>query len=216
MKQYLSSNERQRLNELITETEKRTNTQIVLAIINRSDTYTELPWKAFALATSIAGLSVVVLSLLLNSWNTLTTILFAIGITLLAGIVFALLAVFVPPFAKLFLSAHRAEEEVHQYAESLFLEKELFATEKRKGILVLISLFERKVIVLPDKGISNLLSRDDMHEIIKPMIIMLRRNEVMKAFEGGLKQLSEILDARGKPDVYKNELSNNIIEEEGI
>jgi putative membrane protein len=58
MERILSDQERGRLNRLITEAEKHTKTQIVLAVIKRCDAYPELPWKAFALAASIAGLSV--------------------------------------------------------------------------------------------------------------------------------------------------------------
>ena len=50
MKHSLSDHDRGQLDELIADVEKRTNTQIVLAVIKRSDIYAELPWKAFALS----------------------------------------------------------------------------------------------------------------------------------------------------------------------
>ena len=49
MKLILSDQDRGRLDALIAKIEKRTNTQIVLAVIQRSDVYADLPWKAFAL-----------------------------------------------------------------------------------------------------------------------------------------------------------------------
>ncbi len=64
MKQILSDQERSYLDGRVTETEKRTGTQIVLSVIQRSDAYAELPWKAFALGASVAGL----ILLLLNWW----------------------------------------------------------------------------------------------------------------------------------------------------
>ena len=56
MKHVLNNEERSRLNKDIADAEKRTGAQIVLAVIERSDSYAELPWKAFALGASIAGL----------------------------------------------------------------------------------------------------------------------------------------------------------------
>lgn len=56
MKPTLNNEERGRLNQLIADAEKRTGAQIVLAVIERSDAYDEIPWKAFALGASLAGL----------------------------------------------------------------------------------------------------------------------------------------------------------------
>jgi putative membrane protein len=218
MKKILSGSDREQLNRLTAETEKCTDTQIVLAVIKRSDSYSELPWKAFSLGSSVCGLLLFILNLQLTIWPTYTMVLITLATMLIVGIIFTLLASFIPQFAKLFLSPHRAEEEVQQYAESLFLKRELFATSNRKGILLLVSLFERQIIILPDKGISNRLTPDTMQNIIKPMTLFLKRNEVSKALKEGLKQISLILETQANDvsvDRNKIELSNEIIEETG-
>lgn len=219
MKHALSDSERDQLNQRIAETESRTNSQIVLAVIKRSDSYTEIPWKAFALGSSFAGLLFFILFLLLNYRASPVMILAAITTTLLAGAVFALLAVFISGFAKLFLSAHRSDMEVRQYAESLFLSHELFSSDRRMGILVLVSMFERQVILLPDKGIGKRLSQKAMQEIIIAMTFLLKRNEVKAALEEGLSRLSMILEISTNDEHYEGnvkELSNKIIEENGV
>jgi len=215
MKQTLSDHDRNRLGGLIVDVEKHTNTQIVLAVIQRSDSYAELPWKAFALGASIAALLIFILDLLSYGWYPRVTVLIAVAGTLAGGAVFALLTVLIPGFAKRFLSSFRAEVEVRQYAESLFLSKELFATSNRTGILVLVSLFERKIVILPDKGLSDQLTNDAMQSIITAMTQLLKRNEISRAFESGLEQLSHTLETsvQGKGE---NELSDEIIEEKGV
>jgi putative membrane protein len=213
----LSDNERSRLDRLIADAEKRTNAQIVLAVIKRSDDYTELPWKAFALSASLAGLVIVLLNFMLNFWVSYTTIIIDVMVMLSTGALFTLLTIFIPRFARIFLSAHRAEAEVKQYAESLFLRRELFATSRRIGILLLVSLFERQVILLPDKGLSSRLTKDAMQDIIESMMQPLMHNELNRALESGLKALSKTLELttqdRGNS---KNELSDQIIEEKGV
>jgi putative membrane protein len=215
MKRILSDDDRNRLDTLIADTEKRTNTQIVLALIQRSDSYAELPWKAFALGASVTGLIVFILNLLVYDWYPRITVLIAIAGVLAGGAVFALLTLLIPGFARRFLSAMRAEVEVQQYAESLFLLRELFSTSKRTGILVLVSLFEKKVVILPDKGLSERLPRDAMHHIIAAITSFLKRSEISRAFEAGLEQISLTLgtNVSGKND---NELSDEIIEEKGV
>jgi putative membrane protein len=215
MKQILSDHDRSRLDKLIAEAEKRMNTQIVLAVIKRSDSYAELPWKAFALGASVAGLLILILGHPFNDWYPRVNALVAVAVTLAGGAVFAFLTLLVPGFAKRFLSAHRAEVEVQQYAESLFLSRELFATSGRTGILLLVSLFERRIIVLPDKGLNNQLSKDAMDSVISAMTPFLKRREISQSFETGLEQLSSILKTV-VPGAGENELPDEIIEEKGV
>jgi putative membrane protein len=217
MEQISSDHDRAQLDQRVTEAEKRTKAQIVLAVIKRSDTYAELPWKAFAMGVSVAGLLVIILDLFTQTWNSNSMVHIAVAATLAVGAIFALLTVFVPGFARLFLSANRAEVEVRQYADSIFLSRELFATDKRTGILLLISLFERRVVILPDKGLSNRLSKDAMRDVIAAMSTYLRRTETSRAMEEGLERLCRILEptANGAEDT-KNELPDDIIEENGV
>jgi putative membrane protein len=217
MIKILSDNERSRLDQLIADAEKGTNAQIVLAVIKRSDDYAELPWKAFAMSASVAGLFVVILDFILYYWVSYTTVFIDVIIMLSTGALFALVTIFIPRFARIFLSANRAEVEVKQYAESLFLNRELFATSKRTGILLLVSLFERQVILLPDKGLSSRLTTDAMQDIIACMTQPLAHNDLNRALESGLEKLSKALElpTQGTGNI-ENELSDKIIEEKGV
>jgi putative membrane protein len=215
MKQILSDHDRKRLDACINDVEKRTNTQIVLALIQRSDIYAELPWKAFALGASVIALLIFILDLSFYDWYPKITVLITMAGILGGGAVFVFLTLLIPGFARRFLSASRAEVEVRQYAESLFLSRELFNTTNRTGILMLVSLFERKIVILPDKGLNDKLPEDAMHRIIAEMTLFLKQHEISRAFESGLGQLSRILVTKLK-GTNKNELSDEIIEEKGI
>jgi putative membrane protein len=216
MKQILSDTDRAWLDKRIAEAEKQTKAQIVLATVKRSDNYAEIPWKAFAFGTSVTGFVVFLLDLLVLGWITGTLILLSVASILGTGAIFVLLTLLFPGFARLFLSESRRETESMQYAESLFLSRELFATEGRRGILLLVSQFEQQVVILPDKGVRDCLSTEVMKNIISKMTKHLRQNEVRKAMETGLEELVSVLcsSASSRPD--KNELSNEIIEEEGV
>lgn len=215
MGKKLTENQRSQLEKLIAKTEKRTRVQIVLSVIQRSDSYTELPWKAFAFGASLAGLLILILNLPLYDWNPQVTALTSVAGTLAGGTALALLTVLIPGFAKRFLSDDRAEVEVNQYAQSQFLDRELFATSDRTGILLMISLFERKVVILPDKGLDNYLSLEAMQRIISSMTPYLKRKQINQAFSIGLKELSLILGASVKGS-GKDELPDEIIEEKGV
>ena len=215
MKHTLNDEERSRLDQLIADAEKRTGAQIVLAIIERSDAYTELPWKAFALGASLSGLLVLVMNLLWPLTSPGTAALLAIVMMLAAGAGIALLCVFVPDFARLFLPDHCADVETRQYADSLFLSRQMFATRKRKAILLLISLFERRIVILPDTGLTQQLNQDAVEKIIKHMRLYLTAGRTARALEAGLKKLEEIISTGERSASSDNELPNDIIEEKG-
>ncbi|HSB33664.1 MAG TPA: hypothetical protein VLG39_04345 [Nitrospirota bacterium] len=214
MKRMLTDQERIQLDRRVAELEKRTNAQVVIAVVQRSDTYAELPWKAFALAAAIAGSGAVLLDLLRPGWHPGIAVLFAVVSTLAAGAACALLCVAVPGFARFFLDAHRAQMEVRQYAQSLFLSREVFAARGRRGVLLLVSMFERQVVLLPDSGLDKGLSRDAMQGVVARMAPVLATGQVCRALESGLQGLEENLAAAATGASPENELPN-LIEEKG-
>lgn len=216
MPHTLSNEERSQLESHIAGAETRTGAQIVLSVIERSDNYAELPWKAFALGTSFAGLMVLVMNLWWPLASSVTAAFLAIVMTLAAGAGFALLCVFVPDFARLFLNPRRADEETRQYAESLFLSRQFFATRDRKAVLLLVSLFERRIVVIPDTGLTGQLNHAAIDLIIKHMRVYLKAGQTARALDAGLIKLEEILSGNARPESSVNELPDDIIEEKGV
>lgn len=215
MKQHLSEQERWHLDQRVVSAEKMTGAQVVLAVIEKSDSYAELPWKAFALGAAGTGLAVAMLDFLHSSWATSLSLFFGVTTTLIGGAVCALLCVALPGFARLFLDAHRAEVETRQYAESLFLSREVFATRKRTGILLLVSLFEQRVVLLPDTGLRRRLNADALQGIVNRMTTPLAAGQVGRALEAGLAGLEDALGTGATAATGENELPNAIVEEDG-
>ncbi|MFO7615810.1 MAG: hypothetical protein R6V75_01005 [Bacteroidales bacterium] len=216
MRSLLTDAEKLELERQIQEAEGRAKAQIVLAVIHRCDNYPEIPWKAFALTSSIAGLIVLIINILVPGWITNALILVSITAILATGALFALLTILIPGFARLFLNRQRTVSEVRQYAESLFFQHELFTTGNRSAILLMISWFERKLILLPDKGTGNRLNHQAMEGILEPMYRPLKQGELKKALEKGLEGLIKALETSATDREMTDILSNTIIEEEGI
>lgn len=210
MKHTLTHEERSRLDRLVVEAEKRAGAQIVLAVVERSDHYPELPWKAFALGASLGGGAVLAVNLMSPLPSPSLTALLAIVMMLSTGAGLALLCVFVPDFARLFLQTHRADVEARQYADSLFLSREMFAARDRRAVLLMISLFERRIVVLPDAGLAQTLNRTATAAVIREMRVSLRTGQTARALEAGLKKLEEIIT---QPECAG--ALPNIIEEKG-
>jgi putative membrane protein len=215
MKPFLTDDERKRLDEHVAEAEQRTGAQVVLAVVGRSDNFTELPWKAFALGAAFAGLVAALFALLRPAWIEAPVTLLAVVATLATGALCALACVAFPPFARLFLDLHRAEVEARQYAQSLFLERELFATRGRSGVLLLVSMFERQVVLLPDRGLESRLSEAASQAIVGRVATALAAGRVGGALEQGLAAIEDALGTSEGGAPVEDELANTIIEEQG-
>jgi uncharacterized membrane protein YgcG len=126
--------------------------EVVTASIAKADVYPELPWRAGALAASLTALCVAIGDVLRPDWATSTTLLVSLATVMIVGAGVSLLTIFSPALARLFLSRTRAEVEVRQFAHAFFLERQLFRTRRRLGVLLLIARFEHRVEVVADVG----------------------------------------------------------------
>ena len=189
----LSEAEAAAIDARIARLEARLGVQVVAAVIGRSDDYPETVWKAFALGAALAGLVVALLDALHPDWmragGALGYVLPVIGVAAAS----ALCAVFVPAYARLFLGGFRAEAEVRQRAQVLFLERQLFRTRARNGILVLASVFERRVEVVADIGFDGRLTRADWQTVIDAMTVSLPSARAADAIGRGLDRLESLL-----------------------
>jgi len=215
---FLTNDEADAIDAQVARVEARTGVQIATAVAGKSDTYVELPWKAFALGASLAAFGVVIADLWRPDWVTSATALLHAITILGVGATSALLAVFVPAFGRLFLRAARRELEVRQLAQSMFLTREMFCTPQRTAVLVLISLFERRIEILPDTGLHDRVTEPDWRAVIARMTPRLREARPFHALQEGIAAIEALLAARGfhggTPGT--NVLPDTPIEERGV
>jgi putative membrane protein len=189
----------------------------VPAIVGKADVYAEIPWIAFAAGVSFGALAVVVSDYLRPVWVTASTAALHAVVMLAAGAVGALLAVVSAPLARLLLRGHRAEIEVRQYAESLFLRRGLSVTRQRTGVLLLVSLFERRIEIVADSGFAGRMSDGDWRGVIARMTPHLRDRRPFEALRDALAAIEELLAAKGFRGEAgaPNELPDAAVEERG-
>lgn len=200
----LSETERRDIAERAARLEARTGVQVAAAVVGRCDAYPEIPWKAFAL---FSGLSLLAASL----WHPDAVLG---GLTfLLGGATAALATVFLPGFARLFLDAARREAETRQYAAAFFLANGLSRTQRRRAVLVLVGVFERSVVVLPDSGLA--LAEAELQEVIARMTPQLAAGRVAPALREGLDALEALLAAKGFAGGGTDEIAQEVFEEKG-
>ena len=177
--------------------ETGTGAQIVVAIVGRSDVYHGLRWRAFAFGAALAALVLVASDLLRPDWISAHAALVHALAILGLGALLGLIAHFSPAFARLFLERERAQTEVRQYAQVLFLERELFATNERNAVLILASSYERVVVVWPDTGYRGRVAEADWGRVVDPMLPAMRAGRASDALAAGLTALDALLVEKG-------------------
>jgi putative membrane protein len=212
---HLSAQEQQQINGLVAEVEAASGAQFMVAVIGKADAYPEIPWKAFALATVIAALLVAPVELGLVTWPALRAPALGLLIVLAAGLASALLATFVPPFGRLLLDRERARMELDQYARAMFLERGMFQTRRRTGVLILISLFEGEAAILADGGVREQVSDGQIEAVVEQMTPLLKRGLVVEAAHSALTALAGVLRGKLGAAIGANELAEALVQERG-
>jgi putative membrane protein len=213
----LTEEEQSLLSARVAGLEARTGTQAVAAVIGKSDSYPEAPWKAFALGAALAALYSAARSLIEYDWETGESALKHAVVILGSGAVPALLAVLLEPVARLFTDKRRRDLEVTQHAKALFFDRGLDRTRGRIGILLLVSLFERKVVILADDGFEARIDREDWQRLTDRMTLLLSRGNVAGALHAGLEGLEALLLERGYrlDESAADELPNAVLQLKG-
>jgi putative membrane protein len=191
--------------------EQATGAQAVVSVVDRCDAYPEVPWRAFALGAALAALFVwaVPVSGALLYHSTVLALAAVLG----TGAATALLTVFVPAAGRCLLPRARREAELRQYAQAMFLERELFATRERSALLILVGRYERCGAILADRGLRARLSAGQLARAEAQLDAALAGAGIAAAVAQTLDALQAGL-ARSAAG-GDNELSDRVIRERG-
>jgi putative membrane protein len=139
---------RQSVTQAVRELEKQTAAEVVVVLAARSGSYRDVAY--------LAGAAVAWATLLFFIVSPSTYSPFWVPVETAA--LFAAAAWLVhrtPALVRLLTSGKRREAQVTQAAEAAFVEERVDRTRERTGILVYVSLLERRLTILPDAGIDG-------------------------------------------------------------
>lgn len=140
--------------------ESESGAEIVPVLAPASDDYASATWAAVA-AGALAGAALSALPELggvaAQRWG--PAALAAAG-ALAGGLLAGL-----PPLRRRLAGASALEARVEQAAGREFLRHEVFRTRDRTGVLIYVSLFERRVAVLADEGVYRAVPRERWREL---------------------------------------------------
>ncbi|MGQ0749847.1 MAG: TPM domain-containing protein [Betaproteobacteria bacterium] len=211
---HVSEEEQSQINRLVAEVEAKSGIQVLIVIVSRADAYPEIPWKAFAIGAVFSALLATAYAIQFPAGAAAHAAVLVSSVTI-AGASLAALTLFVPGLARLFVARPRAEAEVRQYAEAVFLQRGLFETRERIGLLLLIARFEREAALVADAAIRSYIPDDQLAAAAAQVKPLLARNSMASACAACLNAITLQLEGRLTPSRAANEIADTLVQERG-
>jgi uncharacterized membrane protein len=192
--------------------ERATGAQAIVSVVDRCDSYPEVPWRVFALGTVVAAMIVwaVPVSGAVLYHSTALLLMAVLG----AGVTAAIAVILLPAGGRWLLPRERRETEVRQYAQAMFLTRELFTTRDRSALLILIGLYERHAVILADSGARKRLPAEQPKSAERALNQALQDGALADAVLAALASLKRALGDTGIAPAG-NEIADRVIRERG-
>jgi putative membrane protein len=153
---FLSDASQTAIREAVRAIEQRSAAEIVVSVRRRSGSYLHADLLV-GVAAALAALA-----FMLFSPHPFDLIWFLFD-PLIVGVGLGLLLPRITPLRRLLTGRDHRQARVRIAADALFFEKGVHHTRDRTGVLVYVSLLERRVQVLGDSGVDQLVPRREWH-----------------------------------------------------
>jgi putative membrane protein len=212
-RQFLSSTDIEKITNAVKNAEKETAGEIVPMVVSSSYHYPT--------ANLIGGLALAFpLALLLTPliggyfWIGPRDMWLFIGIFILLFAAGHEIVKRTAPLKRLFISKKEIQEEVEEAATTAFFKEGLYRTRDETGILIFISVFERKVWVLADRGINEKVEKNQWEKTVATIVAGIKNNTQGDAICEAVGEIGGLLAVHFpvKPD-DTNELKDIIIKD---
>lgn len=183
---HLSQDQQASIRTAVVMAESRTSGEIVPMLVAQSDDYREAAAQAAAIMAAVLTLAVALVLQDTSVWFFLPTA-FVLYFPLLA-VVQRL------PLLKLALTPDkRVNEIVRLRAIHAFYEQGLHHTREENGVLIFISLLERKVWILGDRGINAVIPTERWNALVTGLIAGIREGRMAEALLKTIAETGDIL-----------------------
>lgn len=202
----ISNNDRDQIRELITEAEKKSSSELVPMIVGRSDQYPAAHFRAAIIVSFLFSLA------LYFSPLAIINPIYFLWIQI-PGFIAGYFLANIPAVARLLITNKEIDCEVNQRAIEAFFEHNLHTTERHNGVLIFISMMERKIKIITDVGVKEKIDQKIWDEIIFQFTEKVQAGSFVEALKNTIMATSDVLENYFPRDntPKKNELGNDII-----
>ena len=185
-KKYFTAEEITKIEEAIHEVENSSMGEVVAMVVDSSDHYPEAVVTGGVFLSSAVSLAAAKFFLGSSLW-------YFILLQFVLFFPFRFFLAASPFFKSLFIGPRSKQERVRQRALEAFYEKELYKTCGNTGILFFLSLYERKVWVLADKGIYEKIHQDTVESFARAVSQGMKEGRGCEALCEEIREAGELL-----------------------
>ena len=183
---FFKREELERITKTIHEVESHTIGEVAVMVVDSSDHYIE--------AEILGGIFLAsLLSLVMTTLNFHSSVWAYISLCFILFFPSKYLFEKIPVLKTAFMGVKRKETAVMQRALRAFYEKGLYKTRKNTGVLFFMSLLERKVWVLADKGIYEKIQQETLNRYSKIVSQGIKDRRACDALCDAIKESGELL-----------------------
>lgn len=191
----------------VTAAEITTRAEIVPMVVSFSDDYPHIDLLASGGLALIVALAADYLLGIHSTW--LIFLLFVLSTLILLQIVRRL-----PRLKRLLIHPRELDAAVHNKALTSFMSEGLHQTPENIGVLILISLFEHRVEIVADSGISDKVPPDTWKELVDSLTDGIKQGRAGETLCRIITQAATILAVHFPPETNDtNHLPNLILKE---
>jgi putative membrane protein len=183
---FFTTEEKEKLKAVTQEVESRSIGEIVVMVVDQSDQYLEAEVFGGVLLGSLLSLILTLLFFHSSIWS-------FIPLGFLFFFPFRVLFQRLEPLKRFFIGIGRREEAVRLKAERAFFEKGLYRTKRNTGVLFFLSLLERKVWILADKGIYEKMDQGTLDRFANLVSRGIRENRACDALSQAMHEIGVLL-----------------------
>ena len=213
----INESDRKVIEQRIGDIEQTTAAELVVAVATESGRYDR--------AESIAGIVLALVALGIANWlpwwfqetgdwsePALDLIFQALAVAI-GFVVGNYLAAYWFPLRRLLTSRNEQISEANKAAAHIFYNHQLRETRSRCGVLIYLSLFERRIVILPDESCSEALGAEKVQQICNSTIAELKTGMHRQAILHAIGQLAIELTEKRPADRHfnENELADRVL-----
>jgi len=211
VKSLLDVEEAEAVRGAVAAAERSSGAEIVPVVVAASDGHEAALWKGAALGALVGAGAAAVALWLRSPWVPEPWVPIA---PVTAGLLLGLAAALPAPTRRWLAGRRVLDERVERAAAEAFLDHEVFATRERTGLLIYVSLLERRVSILADSGIHPSVPPEEWAAMARTVAREMRSKAPAEALLSAVTQVGGLLAARGperRPDDV-NELPDAPVE----
>ena len=192
---FFSPEEEAAIEAAVREAELGTAGEIVPYAVGRSDVYVSAVWKAAVVGAVLLSAAAAVVYEAGRFWGALLPLWIALPPGAGAALGF-LAATLFPSLRRWLTPPETMELRVRQRALAAFVSEEVFRTRDRTGILIFLSLFEHRVVVLGDTAINASVEPAQWTAVVDGIAAGIRAGRPGEALAEGIRRCAQLLSAR--------------------